>query len=136
MNLVSLRIYLQKNTIAIMLRITLIIKAAIIKKTPFEQKSQCFPPDVYITHTTIATIQLKGYKAPIIDVSKVETRDSGRTILLKMMITRKIAEAMMNGKGTRFVDESWLGTTAAVVVLSFFMLQTWLIFSYPSGQEV
>lgn len=59
-----------------------------------------------MTQTTIATIQLKGYKAPMIDVSKVETKDSGRTILLNMMITRKIAEAMMNGKGTRFVDES------------------------------
>ena len=128
--------YLQKNIIAIMLRITLMINAAISKKTPFEQKSQCFPPDVYITQTTIATIQLKGYKTPLIDVSKVETKDYGRTILLKMMITRKIAEAIMNGKGTRLVDDSWLGITAAAVVLSFFKLQTWLIFSYPSGQEV
>jgi len=39
-------------------------------------------------------------------VSKVETKDSGRTILLNMMITRKIADAMMKGKGTRLVDES------------------------------
>lgn len=59
-----------------------------------------------MTHTTRATIQLKGYKAPIIDVSKVETKDSGRTILLNMMITRKIADAIMKGKGTRLVDES------------------------------
>ena len=59
-----------------------------------------------MAHTTIATIQLKGYNAPIMDVSKVETKDSGRTILLNMMITRKIAEAIMNGKGTCFVDES------------------------------
>lgn len=54
----------------------------------------------------MATIQLNGYKAPFIDVSKVDTNDSGRTILLRIMITRKIAEAIIKGKGTRLVDES------------------------------
>lgn len=112
------------------------IRVAISKKTPLEQKSQWFPPDVSTTQTTMATIQLKGYKAPFIDVSKVDTNDSGRTILLRIMITRKIAEAIMKGKGTRLVDESWLGIIEALVVLSFFRLQTWLMFSYPSGQEV
>lgn len=89
-----------------MLRIKLIIRADINKNTPLDAKSQCFPPEVSITQTTMATIQLKGYNSPITEVSNVETNDSGRTILLRIIITRKIAEAMMKGKGTLFVEES------------------------------
>lgn len=102
----------------------LIMRAAMSKNIPVEQKLQCFPPDVSMTQTTMATIQLKGSKVPITEVSKVETKDSGRTILLRMIITKKMADAIMNGKGTRFVDESWLRMTDAVVVLSFLRLQT------------